>query len=414
MKDETERLCGAFGSREQQMVDKRKRGVGFKMKEILIKNGWIHDAVHRESYQADILLADGKIVKLAPGLQADDAMIIDASGKQVYPGFVDAHCHIGVDGYAMGFEGDDCNEMTEILTPELRIIDAVNPQDETFRLAREGGVTCVGTGPGSANVLGGMFAALKTEGKRVDDMIVKFPVAMKCAFGENPKRCYRDKNNYSRMSTAAKLRIALREAQEYMERLEGAKTVQDRPKYNAKMEALIPVLRKEIPLKAHAHQANDIFTAIRIAKEFDVKLTLEHCTDGSLIADELAAEGYPVCVGPSFGHATKIELKNKSFETPGVLDRAGCRVSIITDSPVIPQQYLPLCAGLAVKSGMDAFAALQAITIHPAQHLGVDSRVGSLEIGKDADVVIADGDPMLSSTQILYTIIDGKICFKYE
>ena len=382
------------------------------MKALLIKNGCIHDAVHEESYQADLLLRDGKIVRIAPGIEEADAEVIDASGRQVYPGFVDAHCHIGVDGYAMGFEGDDCNEMTEILTPELRVIDAVNPQDETFKLAREGGVTCVGTGPGSANVLGGMFAALKTEGKRVDDMIVKFPVAMKCAFGENPKRCYKDKNNYSRMSTAAKLRVTLREAQEYQALLQEAKTAKDRPKYNAKLEALLPVLAGEIPLKAHAHQANDIFTAIRIAKEFGVKLTLEHCTDGSLIADELAAEGYPVCVGPSFGHATKIELKNKSFETPGVLAKAGCRVSIITDPPVIPQQYLPLCAGLAVKSGMDPFAALQAITINPAKHLGIEDRVGSLEEGKDGDVVIADGDPMISSTRILYTIIDGKVCYQ--
>lgn len=382
------------------------------MKALLIKNGCIHDAVHEESYQADLLLRDGKIVRIAPGIEEADAEVIDASGRQVYPGFVDAHCHIGVDGYAMGFEGDDCNEMTEILTPELRVIDAVNPQDETFKLAREGGVTCVGTGPGSANVLGGMFAALKTEGKRVDDMVVKFPVAMKCAFGENPKRCYKDKNNYSRMSTAAKLRVTLREAQEYQALLGEAKTAKERPKYNAKLEALLPVLAGEIPLKAHAHQANDIFTAIRIAKEFGVKLTLEHCTDGSLIADELAAEGFPVCVGPSFGHATKIELKNKSFETPGVLAKAGCRVSIITDSPVIPQQYLPLCAGLAVKSGMDPFAALQAITINPAKHLGIEDRVGSLEEGKDGDVVIADGDPMISSTRILYTIIDGKVCYQ--
>ncbi len=382
------------------------------MKKLLIKNGWIHDAVSEESYRGDILVAEGKIAEIGPELEDGEAEVIDARGCQVYPGFVEAHCHLGVDGYAVGFEGDDCNEMTEILTPELRVIDAVNPQDETFRLAREGGVTCVGTGPGSANVLGGMFAVLKTRGKRVDDMIVKFPAAMKCAFGENPKRCYKDKNNYSRMSTAAKLRVILREAQEYQEKLREARTPGEKPKYNAKLEALLPVLRGEIPLKAHAHQANDIFTAIRIAREFGVKLTLEHCTDGSLIAEELAAEGYPVCVGPSFGHATKIELKNKSFETPGVLAKAGCRVSIITDSPVIPQQYLPLCAGLAVKAGMDEFAALQAITINPARHLGVEDRVGSLEVGKDGDLVIADGNPMVSSTRILYTVIDGIVCYQ--
>ncbi|XCP86676.1 amidohydrolase [Roseburia hominis] len=382
------------------------------MKSLLIKNGWLHDAVHPESYQADILVQDGRIAKIGSGLVSDVAEEIDATGCQVYPGFVEAHCHLGVDGYAMGFEGDDCNEMTEILTPELRVIDALNPQDETFRLALEGGVTCVGTGPGSANVLGGMFAVIKTKGKRVDDMIVKFPAAMKCAFGENPKRCYKEKNNYSRMATASKLRVTLREAQEYRAQLQEAKTVKDRPKYNAKLEALLPVLDGEIPLKAHAHQANDIFTAIRIAKEFGVKLTLEHCTDGSLIAEELAAESYPVCVGPTFGHATKIELKNKSFETPGVLAKAGCQVSIITDSPVIPQEFLPLCAGLAVKYGMDEFEALKAITINPARHLGVEDRVGSLEEGKDGDLVIAAGNPMISDTRILYTIIDGEVCYQ--
>lgn len=381
------------------------------MKKLLIKNGMVHDAVHPEAYPADILIVDGKIARIEPGIAEADAQELDAAGCEVYPGFVEAHCHLGVDGYAIGFEGDDCNEMTDILTPELRVIDAINPQDEVFRRARQGGVTCVATGPGSANVLGGMFAAVKTCGNRVDDMIVRFPIAMKCAFGENPKRCYKDKSNYSRMATAAKLRTALFQAQDYLKRKEGAKTENEKPRYDAKMEALIPVLRGEIPLKAHAHQANDIFTAIRIAKEFGVKLTIEHCTDGSLIADELAKEGYPVCVGPTFGHATKVELKNKSFETPGILAKAGCQVSIITDSPVIEQQYLALCAGLAVKHGMDAFAALQAITINAARHIGVEDRVGSLEVGKDGDVVIADGDPMISSTRVLYTIINGNPVF---
>lgn len=384
------------------------------MRCLLIQNGTIHDAIHSEAYEADLLIEDGKIKEIGRQLEVGDAEVIDASGCEIYPGFVEAHCHLGVDGYAMQFEGDDCNEMTNILTPELRVIDAVNPMDETFAHARQGGVTCVATGPGSANVLGGTFAAMKTAGKRVDDMIVKEPIAMKCAFGENPKRCYKSKNNYSRMSTASKLRIMLKKAQEYSEQMDAASTVKERPKYDPQLEALLPVIKKEIPLKAHAHQANDIFTAIRIAKEFDVKLTLEHCTDGALIAEELAAEGYPVCVGPSFGHATKIELKNKSFKTPGILAKAGCQVSIITDSPVIPQEYLSLCAGLAVKNGMDPFDALQAITIHPAKHIGIEDRVGSLEVGKDGDVVIANGDVLRSDTQVLYTIIDGSIVYKME
>ncbi|MBE5961984.1 MAG: amidohydrolase [Lachnospiraceae bacterium] len=381
---------------------------------LCIKNGMIHDAVNREPYIADILTEDGKIVKIEPNIQVDDSMeVLDATGLMVYPGFVEAHCHLGLDGHGIGFEGDDCNEMTDILTPQLRAIDAINPMDVTVNQAALGGVTCVGTGPGSANVLGGTFAAIKTTGKRIDNMIVKEAVAMKCAFGENPKRCYRDKNNYSRMSSASKLREILYKAKEYMEKKEAAgEDITKRPSYDCKLEALIPVLKREIPLKAHAHRADDIFTAIRIAKEFNLKLTLEHCTEGHLVADEIAKENYPVAVGPSFGHATKYELRNKTFETPGILAKAGCQVSIITDSPVTPLHYLPLCAGLAVKNGMDEFDALKAITINPAKHLGIEDRVGSIEPGKDADFVLANDNPMESSTKIMYTIINGKLIEK--
>ncbi len=383
---------------------------------IVIKQGTIHDAIHEEAYQADILLANGKIRKIAPMLEGrdiNDAEVIDASGKHVYPGFVEAHCHLGLDGYAVGFEGQDYNEATDSLTPQLSAIDGINPQDPTFAMALRAGVTCVATGPGSSNVLGGTFTAIKTVGKRVDDMVVKKAVAMKCAFGENPKRCYKDKDNYSRMTTASKLRIMLERTKEYMEKKELAgEDIIKRPPYDPKLEAMIPVIKGEIPLKAHAHRADDIFTAIRIAKEYRVGLTIDHCTDGSLIAEELAAEGFPVAVGPSFGHAGKYELKNKSFETPGVLDRAGCAVSIITDSPVIQEQYLPLCAGLAVKNGMDAFKALQAITITAAKHIGIADRVGSLEEGKDADLVITDGDPLISDTGVELVLVDGRIAWR--
>ena len=380
---------------------------------IVIKQGTIHDAVHAEAYQADILIAEGKIKKIAPmldGMDINNAEVIDASGKQVYPGFVEAHCHLGLDGYAVGFEGQDYNEATDSLTPQLSAIDGINPQDPTFAMALRAGITCVATGPGSSNVLGGTFTAIKTVGKRVDDMVVKKAVAMKCAFGENPKRCYKDKDNYSRMTTASKLRIMLEKTREYMERKELAgEDVTKRPPYDPKLEAMIPVIKGELPLKAHAHRADDIFTAIRIAKEYHVGLAIDHCTDGALIAGELAAEGFPVAVGPSFGHAGKYELKNKSFETPGILDKAGCQVSIITDSPVIQEQYLPLCAGLAVKNGMDAFKALQAITITAAKHIGIADRVGSLEEGKDADIVITDGDPLISDTRVEIVLVDGKV-----
>lgn len=376
----------------------------------LIRGGLVHDAVHRDACKADILLADGKIAAIGGGLTAPaDAAVFDADGLEVYPGFVDAHTHIGLDGYGIGYEGCDYNEMNDIWTPQLRAIDGINPRDPSLADARKAGVTCVCTGPGSANVLGGTFLAMKTVGERVDNMIVRDPVAMKCAFGENPKRCYRDKCDSTRMSTAAFLRGALMQARDYGARKQAANgDVTKMPAYNQKLEALLPVLAREIPLKAHAHQANDIFTALRIAREFDLRLTLEHVTEGHLIADELAKEkDVPMAVGPSLTFASKFELQNKSWKPPGVLANAGCHVSIITDNSVIPQQYLPLCAGMAVKAGMDPFDALKAITINPAEHIGVADRVGSLEVGKDADVVITNGCPFEVMTEVRAVFIDG-------
>ena len=377
---------------------------------MIIQNGTLHDAVHPAPYQADLALRDGVIAAVGPNLQPlEGEEVVDAGGRQVYPGFVDAHSHLGLDGYGMGWEGHDYNEMGDVVSAQLRGIDSFNPQDRSLEMALAGGVTTVGTGPGSANVLGGTFLAVKTRGTCVDDMVIRAEVAMKCAFGENPKRCYKEKGDSARMTTAAKLREMLFLARDYMERKEAAgDDVLKRPKFDMKLEALIPVLKGEIPLKAHAHRADDICTAIRIAREFGVKLTLEHCTEGHLIVDELKRAGYPVAVGPTLTNASKIELCNKTFATPGILARAGLQVSIITDSPVIPQHYLPLCAGLAVKAGMDPFAALQAITINPARHLGVADRVGSLEVGKDGDVVIADGDVMVSDTHVETVFLNGQ------
>ena len=376
----------------------------------LIHNGLIHDAVHCEAYVADILLADGKIAAIGGGLTAPaDAAVFDADGLEVYPGFVDAHTHIGLDGYGIGYEGCDYNEMNDIWTPQLRAIDGINPRDPSLAEARRAGVTCVCTGPGSANVLGGTFLAMKTVGDRVDKMVVRDPVAMKCAFGENPKRCYRDKCDSTRMSTAAFLRGALMQARDYGARKQAANgDITKMPAYNQKLEALLPVLAREIPLKAHAHQANDIFTALRIAREFNLRLTLEHVTEGHLIVDELAGEkDVPMAVGPSLTFASKFELQNKSWSTPAVLTAAGCHVSIITDNSVIPQQYLPLCAGMAIKAGMDPFDALKAITLNPAEHIGVADRVGSLEVGKDADLVITAGSPFEVLTEVKTVFIDG-------
>jgi imidazolonepropionase-like amidohydrolase len=294
----------------------------------------------------------------------------------------------------------------------MRAIDSINPMDESLENAIRGGVTTACTGPGSANVVGGTFVAMKLHGKRVDNMILRDPVAMKCAFGENPKRCYGQagkKAPMTRMGTAALLRELLMKTKRYMEDKETGKN----PAFNMKLEAMIPVLKKQIPLKAHAHRADDIFTSIRIAREFDLDITLDHCTDGALIADELAKEGLWAFIGPSLGSKTKIELSNKSFTTPGVLHKAGVPICIITDAPVIPLQYLPMCAGLAVNAGLDIEEAWKAITIHPATAIGVADRVGSLEAGKDADLVIWTADPLQTIGGEAYTtIVNGQIVYQ--
>ena len=377
---------------------------------MVIKNAVIHDAVHPEPYQGDIVIRNGKIVFIG---ETDEKgqHVLDAAGLNAYPGFVDAHSHIGLDGYG-GPTGTtyDYNEMNDICCPQLRGLDSYYALDAAIPMALAGGVTTVATGPGSANVLGGTFIAVKLFGSTVEEAMIHPSVAMKCAFGENPKRCYKDKCDSARMTTAAKLREMLFNARDYMLRKEAAgEDITKQPKFDIKLEALIPVLKKEIPLKAHAHRSDDIMTAIRIAREFDLKITIEHCTEGHLIVNELKAANVPVAVGPTLTNASKLELLNKSWTTPGILASAGIQVSIITDAPVIPQQYLPLCAGLAVKAGMDPFQALQAITINPARHIGMDNRIGSLEKGKDADIVLCVGNPMVSNSEIKFVITDGKV-----
>ena len=377
---------------------------------MIIRNAIIHDAIHAEPRRGDLLIENGRLVSVG-GTAEGAHEILDASGLHAYPGFVDAHSHIGLDGYG-GPTGMtyDYNEMNDIICPHLRGMASYYPMDAAIPMALAGGVTTVATGPGSANVLGGTFFAVKLCGKTLEEGLVKPAVGMKCAFGENPKRCYRDKCDSARMTTAAKLRQTLFEARDYMLRKQAAgDDVTKQPRFDMKLEALIPVLKRELPLKAHAHRSDDIMTAIRIAKEFDLRITIEHCTAGHLIVEALQAAGVPVAVGPTLGNASKLELLNKSWTTPGILAAAGIPVSIITDSPVIPQQYLSLCAGLAVKAGMDPFQALQAITITPARHVGVADRVGSLEPGKDADVVLTDGDPLVSDTVVRYVVVDGRI-----
>lgn len=383
---------------------------------MLIKNAKIYTMAGNIIENGSILVKDGKIEEVGEDVIAPLGVeTIDAEGRMVTPGLIDAHCHLGMWEEGIGFEGDDGNEMVDPVTPELRAIDAINPMDISFKEAYEGGVTTAVTGPGSANVVGGTFVAIKTHGDRVDNMIIKDPVAMKIAFGENPKRVYdaQKKSPMTRMATAAILRETLFKAKTYMEKKENAEEAKDKPDYDIKMEALIPVLKREIPLKAHAHRADDIFTSIRIAKEFDVDITLDHCTEGHLIVDELVKEGKSAIVGPTFGNRSKYELKNKSFETPKALVEAGVKVAIITDSPVIPLQHLALCAGLAVNAGLDEMEALKTITINAAEITGIADRVGSIEKGKDADIVIFDGNPLRDIDCKTYaTIINGEIVFK--
>ncbi len=379
---------------------------------MILRNGVIYDAINPTSYEGDIVVEEGKITQIGKNLSYQGEEI-DLNGLRVYPGFVEAHAHTGLDGYGIGFEGADYNEMGDVLSPQLRAVDAFQPFDKALEEGRNAGITTLCVGPGSANVLGGTFTVIKPLGKRIDDMYIVKEAAMKCAFGENPKRCYREKGNSTRMTTAANLREMLFKTKEYNEKLEEGKTdPSKRPAFDMKLEALLPVIRGEMPLKAHAHQADDIFTAIRIAREFGIKITLEHCTEGHLVAEELAKENIPMAVGPTLTHASKFELRNKSWRTPDILTKAGGQVSIITDAPVIPQKYLALCAGLAVKSGMDPFEALKAITINPAKHIGVADRVGSIERGKDADFVITNGCPFSIETTVQKVLINGNVVFE--
>lgn len=367
------------------------------MSSYIIKNAKVYTATQGILENTDVLVEKDIIKKIGKNITKKGAQVIDAKGLNLFPGFIEAHCHLGMWEDSIGFEGDDGNEVVDPVSPQLRALDAINPMDPCFAEALEGGVTTVMTGPGSANVIGGQFAIIKTYGQKVDDMVVRESAAMKIAFGENPKRCYSSlkKSPTTRMATAAILRETLFKAKEYLAKKESAgEDLSKRPAFDMKMEALIPVLKKEIPLKAHAHRADDIFTAIRIANEFGLDITLDHCTEGHLIVEELAKEKKPALVGPTFGHRTKVELKNLTFDTPGILNEAGVKIAIITDSPVIPLQYLPMCAGMAVRAGMKEEEALKAITINPAEILGLEDSLGSIEVGKKADLALFKGHPM--------------------
>ncbi len=376
---------------------------------MLIRNGRIHDAVHARPYIADILVDNGKIVKIGKNIDAK-CEIIDAKGYDLWPGFIDAHTHIGMFGYGgKGAWTKDDVELYKRCTPENRGIDCLNPKEDSFEHALRAGVTAVCTGPGSVNCMGGTHAVVKTYGHRIDDMIVKDPAAMKIAFGENPKSTLKASLT-TRMTIAAEIRTELQRAKEYMAaKDEAAANGTKPPAFQPGYEALIPVLRREIPLKAHAHRADDIFTAIRIAKEFNCLLTLEHASDAGEMIEDLKREQISVAAGPFISQPQKPENQNADPKNAVRMIEAGINVCMMTDSPIIAEQYLPLCGGLLMREGLDEFRALQAITVNAAKHLGVEDRIGHIGIGMDADIVFAHGCPMDMRVKAEKVIISGRM-----
>lgn len=387
---------------------------------MLIKNGKVLTMTGATFDNGYVNIENGKIIAVGRIDELDREVeerasatenVLDVQGAWVMPGLIDAHCHVGIAEEKWGIIGDDCNEMTSPVTPHLRALDAVNPMDPAFHDAIIGGITSLMTGPGSSNVVGGQSLFMKVQGRCMERMVVKAPAAMKVAFGENPKMNYGQKDAMpgSRMAIAAMLREELYKACGYKEKKERGEIAAGEEDF--RMECWLGVLRREIPLKAHVHRADDILTAIRIAKEFQLDMTLDHCTEGHLIADEIAQSGFPVIVGPDMTSRSKIEVKNMSFKTAGVLERAGIKTAIMTDHPVSLIRYLPLFAGLCVKQGLSMEGGLKAITLHAAQICGVADRVGSLEQGKDADIAIFTGNPMEVFTKTLFTIINGEIVY---
>lgn len=335
--------------------------------------------------------------------------VLDVDGAWVLPGLIEAHAHIGISEEKWGAIGDDCNELTNPVTPALRAIDAVNAMDPAFHDAIKAGITSVMTGPGSSNVVGGQFVFMKTQGRCVDNMAILNPAAMKAALGENPKTTYGEQGNCpaTRMGEAALLRRTLLEAVQYQKDKERGRL--DREDFEK--EPWMPVLQRVIPMKVHAHRADDILTAIRIAKEFNIDITIDHGTEAHLIVDEVKASGFPVIVGTDLTSRSKLEVQNMNFKTNKILAEAGVLIAVTTDHPVALIQYLSLCAGLAVKEGLPMEEGLKAITINPAKICRVEQRVGSLEAGKDTDIAIFTGNPMEVFTKTLYTIIDGEIIY---
>ena len=372
-----------------------------------IENGVIHTMLGPVIPSGFVSFREGKITDVGP-MEAcpkgDGETVYDAGGGHVTPGFVDAHCHLGMFQDGQRTEQGDANEFTDPVTPQLRAIDAIYPQDPSFREARLAGVTTVLTGPGSANAIGGTFAALKTRGDWVDEMLLSPHVSMKMALGENPKQAHAQKNGpATRMSTAALIRSTLERAQEY-----DADRKREPPvPYEARYSALLPVLHREMPIHVHAHRADDIATALRIAREYKLRCTIVHGTQGHLLARHLRQAEVSVITGPCLLFPDKPELAGQSLETPAKLHRAGVKIAICTDHPEVPIQFLPLCAAMGVRGGLEMEEALCAITRYPAEIAGLEQRVGSLAKGLDADLVVTDRHPLDWLAKVKAVWIDG-------
>lgn len=361
-------------------------------------------------FTGTVVLDEGKIRELGPDVQVPEgAEVLDAGGRWLLPGLVDAHTHLGVHEEGEGWAGNDTNEMTDPVMAGVRAIDGVNPHDLGFDDALTGGVTAVNINPGSGNPIGGLAVALHTHGRYVEEMVLRSPSGLKSALGENPKRVYSDKKQTpsTRLGTALVIRKAFMDAQNHM----GKNDDDDR---DPQLEALAMVLRREIPWRQHAHRADDIGTALRLADEFGYDLVLDHGTEAHLLADVLAERGVPVLIGPLFTTRSKVELRQRSMENPGKLADAGVEISIITDHPVVPINFLIYQAALAVKEGLDPETALRAVTINPAKVLGLADRIGSLEPGKDADVVLWSGDPLDVMQRALKVWIGGREVYRYD
>jgi imidazolonepropionase-like amidohydrolase len=365
-----------------------------------------------------VTLEDGLITGVhGPGFTPPDgAEIVDATGKWVLPGFIDAHAHLGVHEEAEGWAGNDTNEMTGPVMAQVRALDAINPDDEGFRDALTGGVLAVNINPGSGNPIGGQTVAIRCWGRTVDEMVLKSPAGLKSALGENPKRVYgeRKETPSTRLGTAAVIREAFVDALNYQAKLDDPSPERAPVARDLKLEALNLVLRREIPWRQHCHRADDIATAMRIAREFGYELVIDHGTEAHLLADQIAAAGVPVVIGPLLTSRSKVELRNRSLANPGRLAAAGVTIAITTDHPVVPIHFLIHQATLAVKEGLDPEVALRAVTINPARIIGCADRLGSLEPGKSADIVIWSGDPLDVMSRAERAFIAGRSVYRYD